>query len=265
MRHIFIVFSLLVSSMTGLQARVKIKNQGPISILEKTNLILSGSNLNSLKNPFKTKLITADGQEIILATSVNKSNNKAVIYLPPFETGAPSLIKATLAISGGNVVETKAQKMVILLSKLPLELPGQKPPGNLQDVPSIPSNVNSGIDIGSQNDSGNNPGLKPNIGTDFDVNNKTSFDARGINFVKFIDSDTNVNSITSIINGVAGQILIIKFLADVDLVDNDTSTANSIDLAQSGTPISSFYQRDTLSLIFDGLHWSEITRSQNSF
>lgn len=243
-------------------ASVKIKTQGPVSLLEKSSLILSGSKLSSTKNPFKTKLITADGQKINLITSLNSAKNQVTIYLPGFETGAPSLIRATLAISGGNVAENKPQQMVILLSQRPQEVPGKNPPGNTQDLPFIPANTSSGIAVDSSNGSG--AGLKPALGEDYNVNNQTSFNASGVNFVKFFDTDSNVDLISTISNGVLGQILIIKFLADVDFVDNDRETINSIDLEHAGSPSVSFFQRDTLTLIFDGVHWSELNRCINS-
>jgi len=262
MKKIFIIACLLVCFSLRAYASVKIKNQGPLSFLEKSSLILSGSKLSSTKNPFKTKLITADGQKINLITSLNSAKNQVTIYLPGFETGAPSLIRATLAISGGNVAENKPQQMVILLSQRPQEVPGKNPPGNIQDLPYIPANASSGIEVDSN--SGSGTGLKPALGTDYNVNNQISFNASGVNFVKFFDTDSNVDLISTISNGVLGQILIIKFLADVDFADNDSQASNSIDLEHSGSPTVSFYQRDTLTLIFDGVHWSELNRSINS-
>jgi hypothetical protein len=102
------------------------------------------------------------------------------------------------------------------------------------------------------------------IGTDFNVDGWSSYNADGVNFVRFFDSDSDTDSINSITNGKPGQILIIKFMSDVNILDNELGSLNSIDLDHSGGPSASFYQRDTLTLIFDGTSWSQIGTSFNN-
>jgi hypothetical protein len=117
-------------------------------------------------------------------------------------------------------------------------------------------------DTGAQGPAG--VGLEPRIGTDFNVDGQSSFNATNVNFVKFTDTDADIDTISTITNGTAGQILIIKFTADVNILDTETGAGNTIDLEHAGGPSASFYGRDTLMLIFDGTSWSELGQSVNS-
>ena len=76
-----------------------------------------------------------------------------------------------------------------------------------------------------------------------------------------LTGDAGGNSLTTITGGVAGQILVILFVdALVTIVDDNTHGANTIDIVGANT---TFADDATLTLIFDGTSWYELTRSVN--
>jgi len=73
--------------------------------------------------------------------------------------------------------------------------------------------------------------------------------------------DGGGNTVTTITGGVAGQVLVLIFVdGNVTINDDDTHGANSVDLVGANT---TFADDATLTLVFDGTSWYEISRSIN--
>lgn len=76
-----------------------------------------------------------------------------------------------------------------------------------------------------------------------------------------VTGDGGGNSVTTITGGVAGQILVLIFVdGNVTIVDDNAHGANTIDIVGANT---TFADDATLTLIFDGTSWYELTRSIN--
>ncbi len=79
------------------------------------------------------------------------------------------------------------------------------------------------------------------------------------NFVR-LAGDAGGNTISEIIGGVSGQILTLLFTdALITITDTNSATANTINISSAFTSTAN----DTLTLIFDGNKWFEISRSIN--
>lgn len=77
-----------------------------------------------------------------------------------------------------------------------------------------------------------------------------------------VTGDVGGNNVTTITDGVVGQILIITFTdALVTIVNDDTHAANTIDLQGGANLVSA--DDTTLMLFFDGTSWYELSRSVN--
>ena len=96
--------------------------------------------------------------------------------------------------------------------------------------------------------------------TTFDINGVTEFDAAGVKFVAISDSVASLDDLITITGGVLGQQLVILFVANVTVIDNNTADANTINLAG----IFNAQPGDTLTLVNDGNKWYEISRSINN-
>jgi hypothetical protein len=78
--------------------------------------------------------------------------------------------------------------------------------------------------------------------------------------VHTIDGDGGGNTIATITGGWTGMILTLRFVdASVTITDNDTEAANIISLSAAFTSSA----RDTMTLLFNGTSWQEISRSVN--
>lgn len=76
-----------------------------------------------------------------------------------------------------------------------------------------------------------------------------------------VTGDAGGNTVTTITGGVAGQILVLLFVdALVTINDDNTHGADSVDLVGANT---TFADDATLTLMYDGTSWYEITRSIN--
>ncbi len=95
-----------------------------------------------------------------------------------------------------------------------------------------------------------------------DMDSINTFSAANINFVVLTDSNTNfagVADLNTITGGVLGQKLTIVFNGTVRLVDNNSGTANTMNIVST-----TFFTADnTVELIYNGTYWVELGRSQN--
>lgn len=79
------------------------------------------------------------------------------------------------------------------------------------------------------------------------------------NFIK-VTGDAGANTLSTITGGLSGQTLTLLFVdALVTITDTAAATANTVDLSAAFTSTAN----DTLTLIFDGNKWFEISRSAN--
>ncbi len=77
-----------------------------------------------------------------------------------------------------------------------------------------------------------------------------------------ITGDVGGNNVATITGGLTGQILVLIFVdALVTIVNNDGHGANTIDLTGGANLVSA--DDTTLTLIFDGTSWYELSRSVN--
>jgi hypothetical protein len=77
-----------------------------------------------------------------------------------------------------------------------------------------------------------------------------------------ITGDGGANTVTTITQGLTGQILMLVFVdALVTIANNDAHGANTIDLVGGANLTSA--DDTTLTLFFDGTSWYEIARSVN--
>ena len=75
-----------------------------------------------------------------------------------------------------------------------------------------------------------------------------------------LDGDAGGNTLATITGGISGCEITIKFIdASVTITDDDTGTANTVNLSAAFTSTAN----DVVGLIFDGTSWFESSRSVN--
>lgn len=75
-----------------------------------------------------------------------------------------------------------------------------------------------------------------------------------------LTGDAGSNTISTITGGLTGMVLVIKFQdGNVTITDTAANTTNTVNLSAAWTSTAS----DTLTLVFDGTKWFEISRSVN--
>jgi hypothetical protein len=99
-------------------------------------------------------------------------------------------------------------------------------------------------------------------GGTIDMDSINTFSAAGVNFVVLTDTNTvnaGVADLNTITGGVTGQRLTIVFNGTVRLVDNNSGTANAMNIVST-----TFFTADnTVELVYNGSYWLELGRSQN--
>ena len=145
--------SFMLSSLPS-KALVKANSLAPI-LVEKTEVQLRGTNLNSKENPFKATLITADGQSLDLITKVNPAGKVVGLVLPALPESENNIFKVTLNISGGDVPLEKPQQFIRLLSSMPEGFSSNLEPQLLANLPSLGPNLSAGLGaVGPQGPAG---------------------------------------------------------------------------------------------------------------
>lgn len=118
------------------------------------------------------------------------------------------------------------------------------------------------INITVDNPAGTNSINIPDTAGEFVVANfeseaisSNSLDGNGNTFI----SISNTGTLNTVTNGVAGGSLTLLFSGATTVTDNETATADVIDLDETTGNV--FAANDTLTLIHDGTKWREISRS----
>lgn len=281
--------ALLAVIFSGLKAEARILSIVPSALLESSEVKFKGRDLTSVANPFKAKAVTENGQVVDLPVNVNLHEDRRDVILVTLPS-IDSDIKVLLKLSGGDIPETSPQEFVVLIIDKPEAFGG----GGTAETPVISGGASGAQGpvgpTGPQGPSGpsgstgpqgpQGPGNK--YGGTFEINSfpvKIVLDvliggnvvANDSNLLKIVDSDTGstLNVIGTISGATAGQTLSLLFATPAVVINNETTTANSINLSEFdplGLPYRVNYLfnvGDTLKLIFDGTSWYELSRSHN--
>lgn len=288
--NLFLVSAAALSVIfSGLKAEARILSIVPSALLESGEVKFKGRDLTSADNPFKAKAVTENGDVVDLPVNVNLHEDRRDVILVTLPT-VDSDIKVLLKLSGGDIPESNPQEFVVLIIDKPEAFGG----GGTAETPVISGGATGAQGpigpTGPQGPSGSTgpqgpagpqgPGNK--YGGTFEINSfpvKIGPDvfiggdvvASDANLLKIIDSDTGttLNVIGTISGATAGQALTLLFNTQAVVINNETVTANNINLSEFdplGIPYRANYLfnvGDTLKLIFDGTSWYELSRSHN--
>ena len=146
MRKKYIVYILFIALCMELSVNALVRPNTVTQLLvEKTEILVKGSNLNSARNPLKVTLNTADGEVLELNSEAGPMGKSAKIVLPALPVSTNDVYKITLNISGGDVPADQPQQFVRLLSSKPSGYVSNLEPQLEASLASISPSASSGL------------------------------------------------------------------------------------------------------------------------